>query len=238
MADRRPIATAFSPLRRLLGPYFATRMRTLATLSVVFLVAYGAFVAVQFAAMLGVLANYPPHRGSLALTLPSGERVDADYVVPALLTLRETRVVQVTLAHAPPGARTLLFDLDVQAAGADTRRLGPGWVSGASGARLLQSIRNRESGSALVGLRLRALRLAGGQPVVVAASPYAYAHIDVWDTWGNLKNLALGLAPFVLFWLGQRDDDPFPGMPRAKRRIALPDGASPDRVVNAEIHPR
>lgn len=238
MAGRPMLATTFSPLHRLVAPCFGTRMRTLATLSVLALAAYGVFAVVQFAAMLGLLANYPPHRGSLALTLPSGETVGADYVVPALLQLRETRTVQVELAQAPPGARTLLFDLDVQAAGADTRRLGPGWVSGASGARLLQSIRNRESGSALVGLRLRALRLVGGQPVVVAASPFAYAHIDVWDTWGNLKNLALGLAPFVLFWLGQRPDDPFPGMPRAKRRVALSDGAAPERVVNAEIHPR
>ncbi len=188
--------------------------------------------------MLGLLANYPPHCGSLALTLPSGETVAADYVVPALLQLRETRTVQVRLAQAPPGARKLLFDLDVQAAGADTGPLGPGSAWGASGAQLVQSIRNRESGSALVGLRLRALRLERGQPVVVAASPYAYAHVDIWDTWGNLKSLALALAPFLLFWLGQRSDDAVPGLPRAKRRLALPDGAASDRIVNAEIHPR
>jgi hypothetical protein len=238
MADRRTIATTFMPVRRLAGPYFATRVRTLATLGVVFLAAYGVFVAVQFAAMLGLLANYPPHRGSLTLTLPSAETVEADFVVPALLTLRETRVVQIELVRAPASARTLLFELELQAAGADTRQLGPRSVWGVTGARLTKSVRNRESGSALVGMRLRAVRLVHGRPAVVAASPYAYAHIDVWDTWGNLKNLAVGLAPFVLFWLGQRTGEAATGVAGARRKIALPDGAASERVVNAEIHQR
>jgi hypothetical protein len=238
MADRRTLAAALTLLRRLTARYFATRTRTLATLCMAFLVAYGAFVAVQLAAMLGVLANYPPHRGSLALTLPSGEPVQADFVVPALLTVRESRVVQVVLAHAPPGARTLLFELELQATGIDARPLGPRSVWGVSGAWVAKSVRSRESGLALVGLRLRAVRLVHGRPAVVAASPYAYAHVDVWDTWGNLKNLALALAPFVLFWLGQRGGDEFPGAGGLKRKIALPDRPTSERVVNAEIHQR
>jgi hypothetical protein len=216
---------------------FATRRRTLTTLGVAFLAAYGVFVAVQFAAMLGVLANYPPHRGSLRLTLPSAETVEAEFVLPAMLTQRETRVVQVELVHAPPSAGRLLFELELQATGVDTGPLGPRFVWGVSGARVTQTVRNRESGSALIGMRLRATRLVRGQAAVVAVSPYVYAHIDIWDTWDNLKSLAIALAPFVLFWLGQRGGD-VPAAARARREIALPDRSAPEQVVNAEIHQR
>ncbi len=225
-------------MRRLMAPYFATRIRTLTTLSMAVLAAYGVFVAVQVAAMFGLLANYPPHRGSLTLTLPSEGKVEANFVVPSLLTLRETRVVRFEIAHAPPSARSLLFDIQLQATGIATHRFGPSSIWGANGAQIFDTVRSGESGSALVSMRLRASRLVNGRTVVVAASPYAYAGIDVWDTWGNLKNLAVTLAPFVLFWLGQRTENASPSALNRNRKIALPDHATSERVVNSELHPR